>query len=254
MTTQSTDHPITALSRHLADIVAQSARSVVAVSGRGRLTSSGFVWRSGLVVTASDALERDEEILVLAPEGKRVAATLAGRDPSTDIAVLRVEEAASPWQSPPAAEVRPGELAVVIGRFDGSMAGLAMVASSGGAWRSLRGGHIDRSIRLDRSIDPRLEGGPLVNAEGALIGMAVPGPRRTALAIPAETIDRVTEQSSGARRPHTPRLSRGRAPTRTPRRWTAAFFAGARDRQSGFKRSRQECGNAGRGRRHGLGR
>jgi len=194
MTTQSTDHPITALSRHLADIVAQSARSVVAVSGRGRLTSSGFVWRSGLVVTASDALARDEEILVLTPEGKRVAATLAGRDPSTDIAVLRVEEAASPWQSPPAAEVRPGELSVVIGRFYGSMAGLAMVASSGGAWRSLRGGQIDRSIRLDRSIDPRLEGGPLVNAEGALIGMAVPGPRRTALAIPAETIDRVTEQ------------------------------------------------------------
>jgi S1-C subfamily serine protease len=194
MTTQSTDHPITALSRHLADTVAQSARSVVAVSGRGRLTSSGFVWRSGLVVTASDALERDEEILVLTPEGKRVAATLAGRDPSTDIAVLRVEEAASPWQSPPAAEVRPGELAVVIGRFDGPMAGLAMVASSGSAWRSLRGGQIDRSIRLDRSIDPRLEGGPLVNTEGALIGMAVPGPRRTALAIPAETIDRVTEQ------------------------------------------------------------
>jgi hypothetical protein len=61
MTTQSTDHPITALSRHLADIVAQSARSVVAVSGRGRLTSSGFVWRSGLVVTASDALERRPE-------------------------------------------------------------------------------------------------------------------------------------------------------------------------------------------------
>jgi hypothetical protein len=74
------------------------------------------------------------------------------------------------------------------------MTGLALVGSSGGAWRSLRGGPIDRLIRLDRSIDPRLEGGLLVNAEGALIGMAVPGPRRAALAIPAETIDRVTEQ------------------------------------------------------------
>jgi S1-C subfamily serine protease len=194
MAQQSADHPFAALSRDLADIVAQSARSVVAVSGRGRLTSSGFAWRSGIVVTASDALERDDEILVLTPEGERVAATLAGRDPSTDIAVLRVEEAKNPWQSPPAGEIRPGELALVVGRFEEPMASLAMVAFAGGPWRSLRGGNIDRSLRLDRSIDPRLEGGVLVNAEGALIGMAVPGPRRAALAIPTQTIDRVAEQ------------------------------------------------------------
>jgi S1-C subfamily serine protease len=194
MATQSSNHPFAALSRDLADIVAQSAHSVVAVSGRGRLTSSGFVRRSGLIVTASDALERDDDISVIMPHGKRFAATLAGRDPSTDIAVLRVEEGADPFHSPPAGEVRTGELAVVIGRFDGPMVGLATVGSSGGAWRSLRGGQIDRLICLDRSIDPCLEGGLLVNAEGALIGMAVPGPRRAALGIPAETIDRVTEQ------------------------------------------------------------
>jgi S1-C subfamily serine protease len=194
MAQQSADQSFSALSRNLADIVAQSARSVVAVSGRGRLTSSGFAWRSGIVVTASDALERDDEILVLTPEGERVAATLAGRDPSTDIAVLRVEEAKNPWQSPPAGEIRPGELALVVGRFEGPMASLAMVASAGGPWRSLRGGNIDRSVRLDRGIDPRLEGGVLVNAEGALIGMAVPGPRRAALAITTQTIDRVAEQ------------------------------------------------------------
>src|SRR6266568_4708664 len=194
MSNQSTENPFAALSRHLAGIVTQCAPGVVAISGRGRPTSSGFVWRSGLVVTASDALERDEEILVLTPEGERVAATLAGRDPSTDIAVLRVEEAKNPWQSPPAGEIRPGELALVVGRFEAPMASLAMVASAGGPWRSLRGGNIDRSLRLDRGIDPRLEGGVLVNAEGALIGMAVPGPRRAALAIPTQTINRVTEQ------------------------------------------------------------
>jgi len=194
MPKQSLDHQFAALSRDLADIVAHSGLSVVAVSVRGRITSSGFMWRSDFVVTASDALEREDGIQVLTPEGKRVPATLAGRDPSTDVALLKIEEGATQWHSPPAAEVRTGELAVVIGRFDGPMTGLAMVGSSGGAWRSLRGGQIDRSIRLDRSIDPRLEGGVLINAEGALIGMAVPGPRRAALAIPVETINRVTEQ------------------------------------------------------------
>jgi S1-C subfamily serine protease len=88
-----------------------------------------------------------------------------------------------------------GELALVIGRSqDGPMASLGMVAIAGGAWQSLRGGRIDRLIRLDRAIDPRQEGGLLVNAEGSLIGMAVPGPRRRGLAIPLATIERVAEQ------------------------------------------------------------
>jgi S1-C subfamily serine protease len=194
MATQSTDHPFAALSRDLADIVAQSARSVVGVCGRGRLTSSGFVWRAGTVVTASDALERDDDIVVLTPEGKRVPAALAGRDPSTDIAVLRVEEAGSPWPSGSAGEVLTGELALAIGRSDGPLAGLAMVAAAGGPWQSLRGGRIDRLVRLDRRIDARLEGGVLVNSAGSQIGMAVLGPRRAGLAIPAQTIDRVAEQ------------------------------------------------------------
>ena len=195
MSERSAENPFAALSRHLAGIVAQCAPSVVAVSGRGRPTSSGFVWRSGIVVTASDALERDEDISVLTPAGERVSATLAGRDASTDIAVLKVPGAESPSALPRADHVSTGELALAIGRHsDGPMASLGMIAMAGGPWQSLRGGRIDRLIRLDRGIDPRQEGGVLVNAEGRMIGMAVPGPRRGGLAIPAPTIERVADQ------------------------------------------------------------
>jgi S1-C subfamily serine protease len=195
MSERSAENPFAALSRHLAEIVAQCAQGVVAVSGRGRPTSSGFVWRSGIVVTASDALERDEDISVLTPEGERVSATLAGRDASTDIAVLKVPGTESPLALPRADHVSTGELALAIGRHsDGPMASLGMIAMAGGPWQSLRGGRIDRLLRLDRGIDPRQEGGVLVNAEGRMIGMAVPGPRRGGLAIPAPTIERVADQ------------------------------------------------------------
>jgi S1-C subfamily serine protease len=195
MSERSAENPFAALSRHLAGIVAQCAPSVVAVSGRGRPTSSGFVWRPGIVVTASDALERDEDISVLTPGGERVGATLAGRDASTDIAVLKVPGAESPSVLPRADHVSTGELALAIGRHsDGPMASLGMIAMAGVPWQSLRGGRIDRLIRLDRGIDPRQEGGVLVNAEGRMIGMAVPGPRRGGLAIPAPTIERVADQ------------------------------------------------------------
>ncbi len=195
MSNRSTENPFAALSRHLAEIVAQCAPSVVAVSGRGRPTASGFVWRSGTVVTASDALERDEDISVLTSGGERVGATLAGRDPSTDIAVLKVPGAETPLALGRVDDVATGELTLAIGRHsDGPMASLGMIAIAAGPWQSLRGGRIDRLIRLDRRIDPRQEGGVLVNAEGRCIGMAVPGPRRAGLAIPGPTIERVAEQ------------------------------------------------------------
>jgi S1-C subfamily serine protease len=198
-----TENPFAALSRHLSEIVAQCAQGVVTVAGRGRIASSGFVWRSGIVVTANDALERDEDIFVLTPDGERLGATLAGRDASTDIAVLKVSAAGSPLDLALADAVSTGELALAIARHKrGPMASLAMISVAGGPWESLRGGRIDRLIRLDRGIDPRQEGGILVSATGSLIGMTVPGPRRTGLAIPIQTIERVAEQL----------LTRGRIP------------------------------------------
>jgi S1-C subfamily serine protease len=186
-------NPLAALSGHVADAVERAAASVVAVLGRGRHSSSGFIFQPGVIVTASDALERDEDISLILPGGDEAAATFVGRDATTDIAVLRIENEQIPAVAAArSGAVRTGELALYVGRrHDGPSAGLAVVAVSGGPWQSQRGGRIDRTIRLDRGIDHREEGGVLIDSESAFIGMAVPGPRRTALAIPAETIARV---------------------------------------------------------------
>jgi S1-C subfamily serine protease len=188
-------NPLSALSNQIATMVERASTSVVAVIGRGRTASSGFAFKPGVIVTASDALESEDDIAVVLPDGQQLAATLVGRDPSTDVAVLRVDN----QQIPPVAAARSGapragELVLCVGRHpDGPTARLAAIALAGGAWQSRRGGRIDRNIRLDRPIAPREEGGVLLDAEGAFVGMAVPGPRRTALAIPAETVARVAE-------------------------------------------------------------
>ena len=189
-------NPLSVLSTHLANAVEAAAGSVVGVLGRGRASSSGFVWRSGVVVTASDALEHDQDIVVLLGDGTRVAATLAGRDPTTDIAVLRIDRTAIPTVAAPGSRaLRAGELVLSIGRrSEGPIARLGLVAVAGGPWQSLRGGWIDRTLRLDRRIHAGEEGGALIDADGGWIGMTVSGPRATALAIPAETIGRVAAQ------------------------------------------------------------
>lgn len=189
-------NPLAILSTHLADAVEAAAGSVVAVLGRGRSAASGFVWRAGVVATASDALEHEEDIVVVAGDGARRPATLAGRDPSTDIAVLKIEDTGLPVVAAPSSRLlRAGELVLSVGRRqEGPIARLGLVAVAGGPWQSLRGGRIDRTIRLDRRIHRTEEGGVLIDAEGGWIGMTVSGPRGAALAIPAETIARVAAQ------------------------------------------------------------
>src|SRR5712691_11030311 len=90
-----------ALSANLTELVSNAANGVVGVRSHGRLVASGFVWKTGAVVTASDALEADDDISLTLADGRTVAAKLAGRDPTTDIAVLRVGDASV--QSPQAA-------------------------------------------------------------------------------------------------------------------------------------------------------
>ena len=188
------------LSTSSAAAVDRAARSVVAVHARDRLGASGVLWRDGVVVAASDAVERDEDLAVTLPDGQRLTAALAGRDPTTDIAVLRVEstQGVTVTETGDPAALRPGHFALAVGRRgdEGAavVASLGIVATSAGPWRSMRGGAIDRLIRLDLRLDPTAEGGALVDAAGKTMGIVVPGPRRRVLAIPATTIDRVADQ------------------------------------------------------------
>lgn len=181
------------LSADIASLAASAGPGIVRVHARKGPPASGIVWRPGLIVTAEEAIETDDAIAVTLPDGTRAEAMLAGRDPSTDVAVLRCAAAATPLASPVAAAPAVlGQLAVALGSGrHGSRAGLAMVSSVSGSWQSMQGGKIDQYIGLDLRFDRHLEGGALLSADGALIGMIAAGPRHTHLAIPTATIERV---------------------------------------------------------------
>jgi len=187
---------LVAFSDHVALLVERASASVVAVHGGSRWPSSGVHWRSGVIVTAEEVLERDDELTVTLPGGRKIAASLAGRDPSTDVAVLRIEPQSLPIAATAdAGLLRPGHVILAVGSFEGApAASFGLVGFVGSAWQSLRGGTIDSLLRLDLALDARAEGGAVVDSRGRVIGMAVSGPRRRVLAIPTATIDRAVDQ------------------------------------------------------------
>jgi S1-C subfamily serine protease len=182
-----------ALSHSLSGLVASVANGVIGVLSHGRLVASGFAWTADAAITASDALEADDEISLLLADGRTLAATLTGRDPSTDVAVISVPNGTLlPLPSSAAAGVRVGGLVLAIGRGkEGVTANLGVVSTAGGPWQSLRGGSIDSLVRLDMRLEPRREGALVIDAEGASVGMAVLGPRGRPLVIPMATIARI---------------------------------------------------------------
>jgi len=152
------------------------------------------LWRPGLIVTAEDALPDEGDVTVTFAGNEGVAATIAGRDPTTAIALLRLEAAGGAAVSPTPAPAAIGALALVVGAEHGApTAALGIVARATGAWRSMRGGEIDARIELDVSLRRSAEGGLVVDAAGDVVGMAVFGPRRRVLVIPTATIERVAQ-------------------------------------------------------------
>ncbi len=189
------DNPLAAWSDRTAQIVELAAGSIVAVHSGSRWSSSGIHWRSGVIVTAEERLERDDDIKVTLPGGRLVEASLAGRDPTTDVAVLRFQPDGQPIASIADGSLRPGQIALAVGNYEGGpLAALGIIAVAGGAWHSVRGGTIDSFIRLDLALNPAAEGGALIDVQGRVVGMAVLGPRRRALAIPVSTINRAVDQ------------------------------------------------------------
>lgn len=185
------------LSRDLAATAELVGRSVVAVHARRRIPSSGVVWRPGVVVAASHTISRDEDIGITLASGRTAAATLAGRDPATDVAVLRLEDAAVPAVEKGGDEdLQVGRLVLALGRPGPQLtASLGIVSAVGGEWRTWQGGKIDRFVRLDLSIYDGFSGGPLVEVGGRVLGLNTSGlARAIALALPAATVDRLTDQ------------------------------------------------------------
>lgn len=188
---------LAALSNELAAAVERAGQSVVAVHARPRFSSSGVFWRPGIVVTAEHTIRREEEISVTLPDGSNAPATLAGSDAGTDVAVLRVEGAAG-GPAPRAGGVpAPGNLVLAVGRSQdsGVNATMGIVSAVSGGWRTWRGGRLDHYIRLDLTLYPGSSGGVVVNTAGEAIGIATSVLSRIAgVAIPAATLDRVTDE------------------------------------------------------------
>ena len=182
------------ISAAMADAVSAAAPSVLAIQTR-HARASGFVWRPGWIVSSDEGLPEDEEAELVLPGGTIVAAKVAGRDPTTDVLLLRCEGATAPPVVFDAAPLRAGDMVIALGARDGlPLVAGGLVSLVGPAWRSLRGGEIDARIELDLRLRLGAEGGIVLNARGQAAGMAVFGPRRRVLVIPAATIERVATQ------------------------------------------------------------
>jgi S1-C subfamily serine protease len=179
------------ISAALEGTVATLASSLVSVISH-RAQASGFVWRAGLLVTSDEGLAEEGDVRVTLPGGESMAASIVGRDPSTAVALLKVER---PDLQPVAmaATVPPaGALVIAVGAESGApTAAFGVVSVSRGPWQSMRGGEIDARIELDTRLRRIAEGGLAVNAAGQAFGMTVFGPRRRVLVIPSVTIGRI---------------------------------------------------------------
>jgi S1-C subfamily serine protease len=185
------------LSNALAQATERSAANVVAVHAEARGSASGIIWRAGIVVTAEHALRRDEEIQLTLPDERVVAATLVGRDPSTDLAVLKCAEAyAAVSNFGDVKQLKPGSLTLVVGRTraSGPVAALGVVSLVAPERRTWTGAALAPYIRLDVGLQPTAVGGAVVDPQGRIVGLATPRfARFGAIAISAPAIDRAVD-------------------------------------------------------------
>jgi S1-C subfamily serine protease len=184
-------------SNSLADAVERAGRSVVGVLEGGQRGVSGTLWRAGIAVTAAHTIRGRQEVTVILPASGRTTASVVGRDPSTDIAVLKLAaNDVEPAQLGDAAQLRVGHLVLAVGRRgeEGLSTSYGVISAIGGPWRTWQGGRIERYLRLDLLPYPGFSGGPLVDVEGKVLGINTSGPRRSVLTIPTATVEKVVKQ------------------------------------------------------------
>lgn len=204
------------LSNELAGAVERIAPSIVAVHARRRLPSTGIHWRPGIVVTAEHTVRAEEGLTVGTADGRSHPATLIGRDPGTDLAVLKTTD----LDGPPAPRGDDGALRVghmVLALGYGPRASWGVISALGPRWRTWRGGEIDRLVRLDLVLYPGFSGGPLVDAAGHVVGLNTSAlARDSRLAVPVTTVERVVDEL--VRQGHVSRgyLGIGMQPVRLP--------------------------------------
>jgi S1-C subfamily serine protease len=153
---------------------------------------TGIAWRPDVIVTTEQSLPKRDEFEVVLAGGSVATAKAAGRDPSTNVAILRTSVPTASL-SVATGKSRTGEVAIATGADGngGATARLGAVNIAGPEWHSNQGGLIDQRIVLDLRLARYEEGGPVFDAAGACIGMSTFGVRRQILVIPTATIERV---------------------------------------------------------------
>ena len=182
--------PLVQFSSALSELVAHARGFLASVRGKDGTRLSGVLWTPNTVVVSEQALPDASDFEVTVAD-VTATAQLAGRDEGTNVAVVKLDRDLS--GAPPAHAVPAvGALALVLGvGSNGPAARLALVRSVGGAWQSLAGGTIDHRITLDTYLGSTEEGGPVLGADGTILGIAARGAGRQSLVIPASTIERV---------------------------------------------------------------
>ena len=191
-----TPNALTGFSDNLANAVEQAAKATVSVNARHRLSSTGVLWRTGIVVAADHTIEREDEITVTLPDGTTVPATLAGRDPSTDIAVLKVDGVTlAPAEIGDTSALKVGHMVIALGFAGGTLGASSGVISAIGSGRNGRGSQIEHIVRPDLTLYPGFSGGPLVDTQGRVVGINTSHLSRAgAVALPTATINAVVDQ------------------------------------------------------------
>jgi len=184
------------LSDALAEAAERGGRSTVLVNARRRMPASGIVFAKDAILTANHVVERDEDISVALPDGTELSATVTGRDPGSDLALLKLERAAANPAEPTKTPARVGQIALALGRpsKEGIEASLGTVSAIGGPFRTHHGGMLERYLRTDNIPYPGFSGGPLVAADGTILGLNTSGlTRGAAITIPTDVAWKVAE-------------------------------------------------------------
>src|SRR5687768_13868544 len=191
-----TKNVLVELSDALADAAETAGKATVLVNARRRMPASGIAYAADLILTADHVIEREEDIKVTLADGTEVPAQVVGRDSGSDLAVLKLERAAATVAEATKSPARLGQIALVMGRpsTNGIEASLGTVSAIGGPIRTGRGGMLEKYIRTDSISYPGFSGGPLVAADGTVLGLNTSGlGRGAAITIPADIAWKIAE-------------------------------------------------------------
>ncbi len=187
--------PLTDFSNELSSAVEKGGASTILVDARKRYPASGIAYTEDLILTADHVVTREENIKALLPDGRTLPATIAGRDPGSDLALLRLsEKALTPAKT--SEDVKVGQLVLALGRpnSEGMQASWGIVTSINGPTRTFRGGLLDEYIRTETTPYPGFSGGPLVSTEGEVLGLNTSGlTHGSSLTIPVKVAWRIAE-------------------------------------------------------------